>query len=141
MLNIFSDNEEGDILVQDDKKQSEAQTKKYDLRPWPTTQKSQPKPSSSKKPANQNSDVSNSVPLQNRLPIRKNASENKDPVSSTFSFEAELSKIKVLVPLLELLKNPTYRESFKKLLNPSMPTPDSVNLEDESPAIYLGSHA
>ena len=140
MLNIFSNNEEGDILVQDDKRRLENQTKRYDLRPRPTTQKSQPKPNSSKKPANQNSDVSNYVPLQNQLPIRKNASENKDPASSTFSFEAELNKIKVPVPLLELLKNPTYRESFKKLLQPSILALDSVNLEDERPAIYLGSH-
>ena len=78
--------------------------------------------------------------MQNQLPIKKNALENKDPVSSTFSFEVELNKIKVPVPLLELLKNLAYKESFKKLLQPSMPAPDSVNLEDERPAIYLGNH-
>ena len=33
MINIFLDNEEGDVLVQDDLKQLETQTKKYDLRP------------------------------------------------------------------------------------------------------------
>ena len=40
---------------------------------------------------------------------------------------------------LELLKNPTYKDSFKSLLQPPL-APDSVNLEDEHPTIYLGFH-
>lgn len=51
-----------------------------------------------------------------------------------------MNKIKIPVRLLELLKNPAYRESLKNLLQPSVPAPDSVNLEDERPTIYLGSH-
>ena len=56
-----------------------------------------------------------------------------------FSFKSELNKIKISVPLLVLLKYPAYKESFKSLLQPPL-TPDSVNLEDEHPTIYLGSH-
>ena len=41
--------------------------------------------------------------------------------------------------MLELLKNPAYKESFQKLLQPTIPTPDVVNLEEERPEIYLGS--
>lgn len=79
------------------------------------------------------------VPTPNQLPIKKSAVENKDTLASSFSFEYELSKIKILVPLLELLKNPTYRKSFQRLLQLATPSPDSVNLEEERPVIYLGS--
>ena len=79
------------------------------------------------------------IPASNQLPIRKSAAENKDTLISSFSFESEVSKIEITVPLLELLKNPTYRESFQSLLQPAIPTPDSVNLEEERPAIYLGN--
>ena len=52
----------------------------------------------------------------------------------------ELSKIKVPVPLLELLENPTYKESFMKLLQPSLLAPNTVNLIYEKPRIYFGNH-
>ena len=47
--------------------------------------------------------------------VRKLAIENKE-VSSFFSLENEISKIKVPDPLLEFLKNHAYKESFMKLL-------------------------
>ena len=40
---------------------------------------------------------------------------------------------------MEKLKNPAYKDSFKILLHPPL-TPDSFNLEDEHPTIYLVCH-
>lgn len=77
------------------------------------------------------------IPVANQRPIRKSAVENKEVFIFVFNFELELSKIKIHVPLLELLKNPTYRESFQSLLQPTTPAPDSINLEEERPSIYL----
>ena len=76
------------------------------------------------------------ISVQNQLPIKNSAAEVS---TSVFSFESELSKIKILVPLLELLKNPSYKESFQKLLQFAIPAPNAVNLEEERPEIYLGS--
>ena len=55
--------------------------------------------------------------------------------------ENELSKIKVHVPPLELLKNPSYKESFIKLLQPIVVSPDNMNLQDDRPEIYFGPHS
>lgn len=77
--------------------------------------------------------------LQNSTPIVKIIVENKELLPIYFSFKSELNKIKIPVPLLKLLKNPAYKESFKSMLQPPL-TPDSVNLEDEHPTIYLGCH-
>ena len=50
-----------------------------------------------------------------------------------------MSKIKIDVPLLELLKNPTYKMSLHNLLQPANSTFDSINLEEERHAIYMGN--
>ena len=52
--------------------------------------------------------------------------------------ENEISKIKVLDPLLELLKNQAYKDPFMKLLQPIALPSDIVNLQDDKPKIYLG---
>ena len=79
------------------------------------------------------------IPAPNQFLTKKFAVGNKDTLISSFSFESELSKIKIPVPLLELLKNPAYRESFQRLLQLATLAPDSVDLEEERPAIYLGN--
>ena len=82
-----------------------------------------------------------SIPILvvNQLPVKKYAVENKDIFIYVFNFESEISKIKILVPLLELLKNPAYKMSLQNLLQPANPTSDLVNLEEERPTIYLGN--
>lgn len=104
------------------------------MRPRPAIQKAQPKVNTCKRHANPNYDLN--IPIQNQLPMKKSATEVS---TSIFSFESELSKTKVPVPLLELLKNPAYKESFQKLLQPAIPAPNAINLEEERPEIYLGS--
>ena len=134
MLNVFSDIKDGEVLAQSCSKQPERQMKNYNLRPRPAIQKAQLKVNTGKRHADPNLDLN--IPTQNQLPIKKSAVEVS---TSIFSFELELSKIKVPVPLLELLKNLAYKESFQKLLQPTIPAPDAINLEDERPEIYLGS--
>jgi hypothetical protein len=57
-----------------------------------------------------------------------------------FSFEHEIQKIRILVPLSELVKNEDFKRSLSKLLQSESPHPstDSVNLHDENPAVVLG---
>ena len=104
------------------------------MRPRPAILKAQLKVNTGKRHADLNPDLN--IPTQNQLPIKKSVAEVS---TSIFSFESELNKIKVPIPFLELLKNPSYKESFQKLLQPTTPAPDAVNLEEERPEIYLGS--
>ena len=92
------------------------------------------------KPPKQSVATNEPTSKSNQLLTQIIPTESKDITSSPFSFEMEINKIKVPIPFLELLKNPTYKESFMKILQPSLPSPDSINLEDEKPMIYLGNH-
>ena len=67
--------------------------------------------------------------VPNQPQPRKPIIESWEVPTSSFNFESELSKIKVPVPLLELLKFSAYKESFLKILQPSLPTFDSINLQ------------
>jgi hypothetical protein len=65
--------------------------------------------------------------------------EAPKPLSS-FSFEHEIQKIIILVPLSELVKNEDFKRSLSKLLQSESPQPsiDSVNLQDEKLVVVLG---
>jgi hypothetical protein len=58
----------------------------------------------------------------------------------SFSFEHEIHKIKIHVPLLELVKHEDFKKSLFKLLQPepSFHSTDSVNIQEEKPAVILG---
>lgn len=118
-----------DSFAQDDSYQiyqSEAQ-KKYDLRPRPTGSKQQINPNYIKSPP-QNPVVQNQPKnIVDQPAVRKFAKENKE-VLTVFSLKNEISKIKVPIPLLELLKNKAYKETFMKLLQPIAPFSDIINL-------------
>jgi ribonuclease HI len=73
----------------------------------------------------------------------------KEPVSkvreppkplSSFSFEHEIQKIRIHVPLSELVKNKYFKRFLSKLLQsePPQPSTDSINLQDENPVVVLG---
>jgi ribonuclease HI len=59
---------------------------------------------------------------------------------SSFIFEHEIQKIRIPVPLSELVKHEDFKRSLSKLLQsePSSHSTDSVNLQDEKPTIILG---
>jgi hypothetical protein len=56
--------------------------------------------------------------------------------------EHEINKIKIPVPLVELMKNESFKKSILKVLQPHAPIiySDTINLEDENPSITVGPH-
>jgi ribonuclease HI len=61
-------------------------------------------------------------------------------LASSFNFEHEIQKIKIPVPLTELIKHEEFNRRFSELLKSeaSCPPTDSINLQDERPAVVLG---
>jgi hypothetical protein len=61
-------------------------------------------------------------------------------LSSSFNFEHEIQKIRIPVPLKELIKHEGFKKNFSELLQfevSILPT-DSINLQDEKPVVILG---
>jgi hypothetical protein len=74
-------------------------------------------------------------------PAMKISAPEADKFSSPFSLEHEISKIKIPIPLTELVKTNSYRSQILKWLQPSSvidPVSDVINLQDEKPTIVLG---
>jgi hypothetical protein len=65
-----------------------------------------------------------------------------DRVVGGFHLENEISKIKILIPLVELAKNPLYRKQITKMINfADLETQsDVINLEYDKPNITFGPH-
>jgi len=64
-----------------------------------------------------------------------------DKLLSPFSLEHEISKIKIHIPLTELVKTNSYSSQILKWLQPSSvidPVIDVINIQDEKPTIVLG---
>jgi hypothetical protein len=61
--------------------------------------------------------------------------------TSPFNFEHEIQKIRIPVPLSELVKHEDFKRILSKLLQPepSFHPSDSINLQDEKPVVILGS--
>jgi hypothetical protein len=59
---------------------------------------------------------------------------------SSFNFEHEIQKIRIPVPISELVKHEDFKRSLSKILQPepSCHSTDSVNLQDEKPTVILG---
>jgi hypothetical protein len=74
--------------------------------------------------------------VQNHVPEIR---EIPKPMSS-FNFEHEIQKIRIPVPLTELIKHEEFKKRFSELLKSeaSYPLADSINLQDERPAVVLG---
>jgi hypothetical protein len=62
--------------------------------------------------------------------------------SGGFSFENEINRIKIPIPLVELAKNPAYRKQVTKVIGFSDQESqyDVINLEDDNPNINFGPH-
>jgi hypothetical protein len=58
----------------------------------------------------------------------------------SFNFEHEIQKIRILVPLTELIKHGEFKKRFSDLLKSeaSSPSTDFISLQDERPAVVLG---
>jgi ribonuclease HI len=58
------------------------------------------------------------------------------------ALEHEINKIKIPIPLIELMKTKPFRKTVLKALQPpaQVTFSDTINLEDENPAITIGPH-
>ena len=67
--------------------------------------------------------------------------EEVNKTVQNFILKNELGKSKILVPLTELMKNPSYKESVLKMINSAnnQPISNTVNLQEENPKIFIGS--
>jgi ribonuclease HI len=72
----------------------------------------------------------------------KVSTKETDKVSGAFSFENEINKIKIPIPLAELAKNLIYRKQISKAMGVSEQESQSdvLNLEDDKPNITFGPH-
>ena len=77
------------------------------------------------KPVNKDTSLTKTM---NDKSVQTNKSERKnsevstvqiDKVNGAFSFENELNKIKIPIPLVELAKNPCYRKQITKMIGVS----------------------
>jgi hypothetical protein len=59
------------------------------------------------------------------------------PPPPPFNFENEMAKIKIFVPFNELIKKGEYRDQIIKMLKMEE-TPDTLNVQDDHPAILFG---
>ena len=57
----------------------------------------------------------------------------------SFNLESEIQKLKIPFPLIELMKNDSFKSSILKYLQPKTPIDvDFVNLQDDKPIVNLG---
>ena len=139
MIHQFSDSE-SEIMINNESYQQSNLGRKYELQSHQVPISAPKKWNLGRKMINQPAPPAREpIPVPNQLQPKKTAMESKEISSSSFNFEYELSKIKVPIPLLEHLKISSYKESFLKILQPSLPASDSIYLQDENLTIYLES--
>jgi ribonuclease HI len=103
-----------------------------------------PEPSTrAENPANEIAESHRGKKAQPLSPIVQNhAPEIRDipKLASSFNFEHEIQKIRIPVPLTELIKHGEFKKCFSDLLKSeaSGPSIDFINLQDEKPAVFLG---
>jgi hypothetical protein len=135
---------DGDEIVQQEPKR-----KKYNLRSGSNAPKVDTPVSTKKASTPIKSGVIKVVPkIHVDQPLKQPAKDStvdiKEPDKNVYVFnlEHEINKIKISVPLLELMKTEPFRKTVLKALQaPAHVTfSDTVNLEDENPAITIGPH-
>ena len=90
-------------------------------------------PDSSNSPSTEKSNQQ----IVSREKERKEVPVKEVEKTSVFSLENEISKLKVSIPLTEIMKNINYRGQVSKILNCD-PMSDMVNVEDNQPEIIFG---
>jgi hypothetical protein len=81
---------------------------------------------------------------QQKQPVKVSTTEVKETEKhvSSFSLENEINKIKIPIPLVELMKTDPFRKYVLKALQPPAHVTFShfINLEDKNLAITIGTH-
>jgi hypothetical protein len=77
---------------------------------------------------------------QSVLKAPSNEVKFSDKTSYSFNFEAEIQKIKIPIPLVELMKNEAFKKDILKTLDSKSisPSADILNIYDDKPTIVLG---
>lgn len=96
-----------------------------------------------KKPAEETTDSNRGKKAQPPSPIiQSHAPEIREipKFTSSFNFEHEIQKIRIPVPLTELIKHGEFKKRFSDLLKSEATSPsiDFISLQDERPAVVLG---
>jgi hypothetical protein len=100
-------------------------------------------PTKAEKPAKDIADNNKGKKAQAPSPVIKvHVPEVKEILkpSPFFNFDHEIQKLRIPVPLSELVKHEDFKRSLSKLLQsePTSHPTDSVNLQDEKPVVILG---
>jgi hypothetical protein len=95
------------------------------------------------KPADEVTDSHKGNKAQPLSPIIQNHAPKIKEIlnlAPSFNFEHEIQKIRIPVPLTELIKHGEFKRRFSDLLKSeaSYPPTDSINLQDERPTVVLG---
>jgi hypothetical protein len=114
------------VLDSPPKKNSEVPTKRVSDSVSKTTQTDVPSTSQPRDTSQKNVVEKSDLPNQNKTP-------------TSFSLESELAKLKIPIPLTELMNKNAYRSQVIKALNiePGMGT-DTVNIVDDQPELLFG---
>jgi hypothetical protein len=81
------------------------------------------------------------IPAKEQVSLKSPSHEVKpsDKPSLSFNFESEIQKVKIPMPLTELMKNEAFKEAILKSLEPkTSPSDDFVNLQDDKPKVTIG---
>jgi hypothetical protein len=100
----------------------------------PAPEKQNPPPTKQQKKQTQ-------IPTKEQVSLKAPSNEVKvsDRPSLSFNFESEIQKVKIPMPLTELMKNEVFKEAILKSLEPkTSPSDDFLNLQDDKPKVTIG---
>jgi hypothetical protein len=102
-----------------------------------TPSTSRPKPDNPTKDATEKAKSKEEAPRKALDTSWEACGKEVEKVCPPFNFEHEMAKIKIFIPFNELIKRGEYREQIIKMVQ----TPDTLNVQDDHPAIFFGPHA
>jgi hypothetical protein len=105
--------------------------------PADTPSTSRPKPDNPTKDATEKAKSKEEAPRKALETSREACGKEVEKVCPPFNFEHEMAKIKISVPFNELIRKGEYREKIIKMLKMGQ-TPDTLNVQDDHPAILFG---
>jgi hypothetical protein len=105
--------------------------------PTDTPSTSCPKPDNPTKDVAEKAKSKEEAPKKAPETSQETHGKEVEKVSPPFNFENEMAKIKISVPFNELIKKGEYREQIIKMLKMGE-TPDTLNVQDDHPAILFG---
>jgi ribonuclease HI len=102
-----------------------------------TPSTSRPRPDNMTKDATEKAKSKEEAPKKTSEASREVGGKEVEKVCPPFNFEHEMAKIKIFVPFNELIRKGEYREKIIKMLKMGG-TPDTLNVQDDHPAILFG---